>query len=290
MTSRIVAVVSAVMLVACACNPTSWPQSSARNPTSWPRPSAPPQQPPVVPGTVFDDFDGPAGAAPNSQLWDYDLGPYQDDGLQVYTKSPENVRLDGQGHLVIQALRTPSGYTSARPVTRGKLSMLYGKMSARIKFPSGQGIWPAFWMLGAGYPDTVGWPQCGEIDLMEIVNAGTEYHVTLHGPQGDTDYYGGVEKSGQVVGTSGPIADLSKDFHTYWVDWQPNNITIGVDDATLGHFTPWSLPPGAQWVFDRPMYALLNIAVGGDWPGPPDASTQFPATMLVDWFKYVPNA
>ena len=247
-----------------------------------------PVLPPATQGVVFDEFDGPAGSLPSPALWGYDLGPYQDAGLQTYTNAPENVRLDGQGHLVIQARRTPSGYTSARPMTRAKLDMRYGTVAARIKFPAGQGIWPAFWMLGSDVTD-VGWPRSGEIDIMEIVNTGTAYHVTLHGPQGDTDYFGGVESSGQVVGTSGPIADLTTDFHTFWVNWRPNAITIGVDEATLGVFTPSSLPPGAEWVFDRPMYALLNIAVGGPWPGPPDASTQFPATMLVDWFRYTPN-
>ena len=280
MRSRLVSLIWAIMLAVGGCSPSSSPQPPAPPSSSPPAPSA-------VPGTVFDDFDGPAGSAPNSALWDYDLGPYQDDGLQTYTSSAENVRLDGHGHLVIQALSNPAGYTSARPVTRGKLSMLYGKVAARIKFPSGQGIWPAFWMLGANYPE-IGWPRCGEIDLMEIVNVGTQYHVTLHGPQGDTDYFGGVERSGEVVGTEGPIADLTNDFHNYWLHWEPNNITIGVDGTTLGTFTPASLPPGAQWVFERPMYALLNVAVGGRWPGPPNESTHFPATMLVDWFRYTP--
>lgn len=91
--------------------------------------------------------------------------------------------------------------------------------------------------------DQVGWPKCGEIDIIEMVNNGTASHVTLHGPQGDTDYFGGVE-SGQVVGTSGPIADLSQDFHEYWVDWRPKHITIGVDGTTLGAFTPASLSAG----------------------------------------------
>ena len=239
-------------------------------------------------GPAFDNFLGPAGSPPNNALWDYDIGPYQGDGLQTYTNWPDSIRLDGLGHLVIQALKTASGYTSARLVTRGKLTMLYGRLTARIKFPSGQGIWPAFWMLGSNM-DEVGWPRCGEIDLMELVDNGRTYHVTLHGPQGDSDYFGGTKVSGQVVGTSGPIADLTNDFHNYWLNWQPNSITIGVDETTLGAFAPSSLPPGAQWVFNRPMYALLNIAVGGSWPGPPDASTPFPATMLVDWFRYTPD-
>ena len=244
----------------------------------------------TLPGqsAVVDDFDGPAGAPPNPGLWAYDIGPWQDDGLQRYTDSPDNVRLDGEGHLVIQARPTPDGFTSARPVTRGKLDMLYGRVSARIKFPSGQGIWPAFWMLGSDFLD-VGWPFSGEIDMMELVNNGKTFHVALHGPQGNTDYYGGVKVSpDKYVGTQGPIPDLTDDFHEYWLDWQPNSIVIGVDDRTLGTVTPASLPPGAEWAFNKPMYALMNIAVGGPWPGPPDASTPWPATMLVDWFKYEP--
>jgi len=243
---------------------------------------------PIMQGAVFDDFNGPAGTLPDSRLWSYDMGAYQDAGLQAYTNSPENVRLDGQGHLVIQARQTAGGYTSARPVTRGKLNLHYGRVSARIKFPAGQGIWPAFWMLGTNFHDA-GWPRCGEIDIMELINTGTTYHVTLHGPQGDTDYFGGSDRSGQVVGTKGPIDDLIDEFHVHWLDWQPGNITIGLDNTTLGSFSPASLPPGAQWVFDRPMFVLLNIAVGGPWPGPPDRTTSFPATMLVDWFDYTPN-
>ena len=245
----------------------------------------------LPPGTVIDNFDGPAGAPPNPALWGYDTGPWLDDGLQTYTSSPDNVRLDGDGHLLIQARRTSDGYTSARPNTRGKLAMRYGTVSARIKMPSGQGIWPAFWMMGADFhpdhPET--WPGCGEIDMMELVNDGNSYHVTLHGPQGDTDYYGGVKVTDKVVGTSGPIPDLTADFHNYWLKWKPDHISIGVDERTLGTFTPKSLPPGADWVFNRSMFVLFDIAVGGPWPGPPDASTPWPATMAVDWFRYDPS-
>jgi beta-glucanase (GH16 family) len=243
--------------------------------------------PPMVGGVgVFDTFDGPAGAPPNQQLWDASSAPYHDAGLQTYTDSPQNVSLDGDGHLMIQARKTPSGYTSARVVTRGKLAMQYGSVSARIKFPQGQGIWPAFWLLGADY-DRVGWPRAGEIDIMEIVNSANTYNVTLHGPQGATDYYGGTDGS-QVVGNSGPVANLSDDFHEYWLDWRPDSITVGIDGVTVASFSPSSLPKGAEWVFNKPMFAVLNLAVGGPWPGPPDSTTRFPATMLVDWFRYVP--
>jgi beta-glucanase (GH16 family) len=247
-------------------------------------------------GTVADDFGGVAGSAPDPALWGYHLGPYRDHGLQTYTDSPDNVRLDGQGHLVIQARDTGDGYTSTRLVTQDKLAMQYGSIQARIKMPSGQGIWPAFWTLGTSYyPDEwLRWPACGEIDIMELVNNGSTYNVALHGPQGSTDYYGGAAASGQFVGTRGPISevssitDLTDDFHDYWTIWREDHIVVGVDGTMLAEFTPASLPAGGQWVFNAPMYAILQIAVGGDWPGPPDESTPWPATMLVDSFRYTP--
>lgn len=253
-------------------------------------PTAAAKPPLELPGIVVDNFDGPAGSPPDPALWDLDTGPWRDEGLQTYTDSPDNVRLDGEGHLVIQARPSANGYTSARVVGRGKLAMQYGRVSARIKFPSGQGIWPAFWTLGTDYhPDNPSaWPACGEIDIMELINNGRTFHSTLHGPQGTTDYFGGGAASGKVVGTRGPIEDLTLDFHDYWLNWQPNSIVIGVDGQTLAAFTPESLPPGGEWVFNRPMYALFNVAVGGPWPGPPDASTPWPATMLVDQFTYTP--
>lgn len=245
---------------------------------------------------VLDAFDGPANSAPDPALWGYHLGPWRDQGLQTYTDSPDNVRLDGQGNLVIQARNTPDGYTSTRLVTQDKLEMQYGVIEARIKMPAGQGIWPAFWMLGTSYyPEHwERWPECGEIDIMELVNTGTRYNVALHGPQGDTDYYGGAEVPGQFVGRQGPIAavapisDLTADYHDYWLMWREDQIVIGVDDTLLGEFTPASLPEGGEWVFNQPMYAILQIAVGGPWPGPPDETTPWPATMLVDSFRYTP--
>lgn len=234
---------------------------------------------------VFDGFDGPAGSVPDPKLWDHDLGGGWGHGseLQVYTDSPDNARLDGQGNLVIEARRTPTGFTSARLVTRGKLDMLYGTVSARIKFPAGQGIWSTFWMMGSNI-DNVGWPRAGEIDIMELVNTGTRYNITLHGPQGDSDYL-----SGAGVARSGDVADLAQEFHTYWMKWHRDSITVGIDDATLAEFTPASLPPGGTWAFNHPMHALLSLAIGGKLAGPPADSTAFPVTMLVDWFRYSPS-
>lgn len=235
----------------------------------------------VASQVVFDDFLGPEGSAPNPDLWVADVGSSAEKGweqgsLQTYTDSPENIRLDGQGFLIIEARKSGDHYTSGRLVTRGKMNFPFGTVSARMKLPSGQGIWPAFWMLGSNI-DTVGWPQSGEIDIMELVGSGTEYNVALHGPNAD------VEAKGH------PVGDLTEQFHTYWVTREKDDITIGIDDFTLGAFTPESLPPGGQWVFNDPMFALLNVAVGGDWPGPPDQLTPFPVTMKVDWFRFDPS-
>jgi beta-glucanase (GH16 family) len=252
--------------------------------------AAPP--PPVTSGSIFDDFLGSAGSVPSPQYWDYEWGGvgWGNGELQSYTASTDNIRLDGDGHLVIQALETGrDSYTSGRLVTRGNLNMRYGTVTARIKFPSGQGIWPAFWMLGTAYHGgrgTVGWPDCGEIDIMELVNVADYYHVGLHASDGS----GGDVRADGYVGKEGSSVDLSQDFHDYWVIRSPNRIQIGVDGTTLGDFTPADMPDGADLrVFsDQPMYALLNIAVGGAWPGPPNASTKFPAAMLVDWFRFDP--
>jgi beta-glucanase (GH16 family) len=247
--------------------------------SSWGRATAMP------PSAVFDDFVGPAGSPPNPGLWGYDVGSGWGKGeLQTYTNSTNNVYLDGQGHLVIAAQKSGDSYTSGRLVTRGRLAMTYGTMSASIKLPAGQGIWPAFWMLGTNI-DTVGWPECGEIDLIETFQSDpTQYHITLHGPSAE------APADGYQVQFSGAITDLSQGFHTYWVTREPGRITAGIDSATLATFTPASMPPGGEWVFDnQPMYGLLDVAVGGGMPGLPDASTPFPAAMLVAGFRYTPH-
>jgi len=258
--TRIISIVVALMLALVLCSGQATHASSA----------------------VFDDFDGPAGSPPNPNLWGYDVGSGWGDGeLGSYTDSTNNVYLDGQGHLVIAALKSGNDYTSGRLVTRGKLAMTYGTMSARIKMPAGKGIHPGFWMLGTNV-DTVGWPKCGEIDVMESFGDPSHYNFTVIGPSTE-------EPKGQVQ-FSGAIADLSQGFHTYWVTREQGRITAGIDSATLATFTPASMPPGGQWVFDnQPMYALLNVGIGGDFVGPPDASTPFPAAMVVEWFRYTPN-
>jgi beta-glucanase (GH16 family) len=224
---------------------------------------------------VLDDFNGPAGSAPGPALWGYITGHGWDRGVQTYRSA--NAVLDGEGNLAIRAVEAGGGYESGRVQTKNRLSLGYGKITARIKMPSGQGLWPAFWLLGAGEGTA---PQSAEVDVIELVSDTTTYYTTIHGPSD-------VSKPYQVQFT-GPIGDLSTGYHEYWVLHVPDAITVGIDGTTLGTFTPQSLPPGARWVYNQPMYAIINLAVGGDWAGPPDASTRFPATMLVDWFRWEP--
>lgn len=232
--------------------------------------------------TWMDEFAGPAGSPPDPRRWVYDLGGggWGNKELQVYTQSRENVFLDGSGHLVIRAIRRANEeYTSGRIKTLGRFAAQYGKVEARIKIPSGQGLWPAFWMLGAGIGDK-GWPQCGEIDIME--NIGKEpsvVHGTVHGP----GYAGAGALSAQTSLRGG--GRLSDDFHIYAVQWAAGEIAVFLDGVQYGRFTPASLPAGAAWVFDNPFFLLLNLAVGGEWPGVPDNETPFPSRMMVDWVK-----
>ena len=229
-----------------------------------------------------DEFDGPAGAAPDPGKWGYDVGGggWGNDEQQIYTDSRENSYLDGLGNLVISARNDGGAVTSARVVTRGKLDFGYGLVEARIKFPAGQGLHPAFWMLGTNIGD-VGWPRSGEIDGMELVNSGTEFHNAIHGP---------LHFPGEVSwkqSSDGPArSDLSTEFHTYGIYRRPGSITITIDRQIVGTYDRSSLQPNERWVFDDPMYLNLNIAVGGKWPGPHDLGTPFPASMIVDWVRY----
>jgi beta-glucanase (GH16 family) len=225
-----------------------------------------------------DEFEGPEI---NADVWTHEIGGHGwgNGENQYYTDDPDNAFIE-DGMLVIQALeRNYLGkpFTSARLTTQGKLTQQYGRIEARIQIPTGKGIWPAFWMLGENY-DTVGWPRSGEIDIME--NIGSEpwvVHGTLHGP----GYSGG---SG--VGAAYRLPDRSPfhaNFHVYAVEWEPQEIRWYVDDALYSTITPARLP--GDWVYDQPFFMILNVAVGGRWPGYPDASTEFPQRMLVDYVR-----
>lgn len=230
------------------------------------------------PTAVFDSFDGPAGAPPSPDNWTVIRGKGWDRGIQDY--SPASAVLDGEGHLMLQARKSGDGYVSGRVETRRKASFDYGTLIARIKMPSGQGLWPAFWLVGAD-EDVNPWPAAGEIDVVEMVSDPRVHYSTVIGPvAGEPGYL-----QQQIVG-EGP--DLSADFHDYWVTHEEDMITVGLDDEVWATFTPESMPPKSQWVFNKPFCLILNLAVGGDWAGPPDDSTRFPATMLVDWVNWQP--
>jgi beta-glucanase (GH16 family) len=235
-----------------------------------------------------DDFTGPNGSSPDASKWVFDIGGggWGNDELETYTSRTENAYLQ-DGVLVIQALKEdytgPDGiarqYTSARLKTQGRFEQTYGRFEARLKLPSGQGLWPAFWMLGADVSE-VGWPQCGEIDIME--NIGREpsvVHGTIHGP-GYSDG-GGIESSYALPGGQ----RFADDFHVFAVEWETNVIRFYVDDHLYATRTPADLPTGTTWVYNHPFFLIMNVAVGGSWPGNPDGTTVFPQTMLVDYVR-----
>ena len=251
-------------------------------------PTAYATSPPVWKLVWNDEFDGPNGAAVDSNKWSFDIGGkgWGNNELETYTRRAANADLEG-GMLVITALKeTFTGpdnitrnYTSARLLTRNKFSQAYGRFEARIKIPSGQGIWPAFWMLGNNI-DTVHWPNCGEIDIME--NIGREpsiVHGTFHGPG-----YSGGNGIGATYTLRGGQR-FSDDFHTFAVEWEPKVMRFYVDGLLYRTRTPADLPSGTSWVFDHPFFIILNVAVGGGWPGNPDATTVFPQQMLVDYVR-----
>ncbi len=257
---------------------------------------------PAVPGytlTWHDEFDG---TTLDTTKWGFETGAggWGNGELEYYTDRVENAAVAG-GVLRINALQEaytgPKGsaaYTSARLLTRGKFDQKLGRFEARMKLPAGQGIWPAFWMLGSDI-GTSGWPGCGEIDVMENIGRPAEQSIayaTIHGPdQAGHDYNGGAGIGSRATLTTGRFAD---DFHTFRVDWEPGIIRFFVDgaqtvDATTGKpkdLRKADLPAGWSWVFDdHAFFMILNLAVGGQWPGSPDGTTVFPQTMQVDYVR-----
>src|SRR2546430_355864 len=250
-------------------------------------------QPPPAAGFKLvwsDEFNGADGSSPDSSKWTYDIGGngWGNNELECYTNLTQNAQVKG-GNLVITSMRQPAyacsdgttrDYTSARLKTQGLFSQAYGRFEARIKIPAGQGMWPAFWMLGNDI-GTIGWPKCGEIDIME--NIGQE-PGTVHGS---------LPSSSTVAQTSDASAPFSlpagqnfaADFHLYAVEWEPGIIRFYVDSSLYATFTQSQWPAGGSWSFDHPFFILLNVAVGGNWPGSPDATAVFPQEMLVDYVR-----
>ena len=229
-----------------------------------------------------DEFDADNFLFPG--VWTYDIGrgPNNDgwgnNEEQYYTDRPENVKVEN-GMLKITALRESymgANYTSGRILTKGLFEQKYGRFEARIKLPWGQGLWPAFWLLGANL-DQVGWPQCGEIDIME--NRGqepTKIAGTVHGP----GYSAGDSVSKEYT--------LENDrfdtgFHIFGIEWGPNYINFYVDDVLYNQITPDDV--SGEWVFNQPFYIILNVAVGGNYVGNVGDNTVFPQTMYVDYVR-----
>jgi beta-glucanase (GH16 family) len=239
-----------------------------------------------------DEFNGPAGSAVDSAKWTAETGGWGwgNQELQYYTNTVENASMDGAGSLVIKAIRLnpplilscwygPCQYTSARLITKNKFDLKHGRFEARIKIPRGQGIWPAFWLLGNDI-DQAGWPQCGEIDILEnIGREPTTVHGTIHGPG-----YSGANGIGASYNLPGnPV--FADDFHVYTIEWSDSKIRWYVDGHLYQTLTPNNLPNGGQWVFEHPFFMILNLAVGGSWPGSPDGTTVFPQEMLIDYVR-----
>lgn len=233
--------------------------------------------------SMHDEFSD--DGAPNSDIWGYDIGTgnngWGNNELQYYTDRAANVVVEN-GMLKITAVKEAyegAAYTSARLLTKGKFEQKYGRFEARIKLPWGQGMWPAFWMLGSDF-DTVGWPQCGEIDIME--NRGSEPTIiggSLHGP-------------GYSAGNSLTKAyELTNDrfdtgFHVFGIEWGEDYVNYYVDGVLYNQITRADVEEvKGQWVFDQPFFIIINLAVGGNYGGPPNDATVFPQEMLVDYVR-----
>lgn len=227
-----------------------------------------------------DEFD--VDGAPDESFWGFDIGTGQNgwgnNELQYYTDRPENVVVK-DGVLKITAIKEPymgSAYTSARILTRGLYERAYGRFEARIKLPWGQGLWPAFWLLGANCDEVI-WPQCGEIDIMEYRGQEpTVIHGSVHGPG-----YSASEAITKKYELTNDRFDTG--FHVFGIEWGPNYINYYVDDVLYNQITPADVT--GEWVYDHPFYIIMNVAVGGSFVGSPSANTIFPQEMLVDYVR-----
>jgi beta-glucanase (GH16 family) len=237
--------------------------------------------------TWSDEFNAPNGSPPDPTKWNIVTGGkgFGNNELETYTSRPANIRQEN-GNLVITAqkedLTGPDGiprhYTSARINAQNHFAQKYGRFEARIQLPAGKGIWPAFWLLGDNH-ETTKWPRCGEIDILETIGGPDTTYSTLHGP----GYSGSKGLSAKFPLPAGESVNTA--FHLYAVEWSPNDIKFFFDDRLISERTPADLPQDGRWVYDHPFYVLLNLAVGGYWPGNPDDTTVFPQRMLIDYVR-----
>lgn len=224
----------------------------------------------------YDEFDGPELDRAN---WNFDIGGngWGNAEWEVYTDKPENIRIEN-GILVIEAREDPTlpagrPYSSARIKTQGLHSWTYGRIEARIKLPYGKGLWGAFWMMGN---NNKGWPTSGEIDILEYGKTPDRIYATIHAP----GYSGGEGVTGNLVV---PAETLKNDFHLYVIEWQENEIRWLFDEQEYLKLTPADVP--AEWIFDHEFFIIMNLAVGGRFPGYPDETTVFPQFMNVDYVR-----
>lgn len=233
--------------------------------------------------TASDEFDGAEDTPPDPTMWTYDIGGdgWGNEQLEFNTDRVENVSHDGEGHLRIVAREESfmgNDYTSGRIKTQGLFEQEHGRFEARIKLPAGQGLWPAFWMLGANI-DEVSWPDSGEIDVMEYQGQRPErVFGTLHGP----GYSGGASISGDISLPGGET--FADDFHIFAVEWDPSLIRFFVDEEEYHAVRSTEVPQG-KWVFNNEFFMILNLAVGGTLGGPVGPDTVFPAEVLVDYVR-----
>lgn len=231
-----------------------------------------------------DEFEGEAGQLPDSEKWTYDIGTgengWGNQELQYYTDSPDNVSLDGNGNLVITARRESFGgqpFTSARIKTEGLFEQTYGRFEARLKTPYGPGVWPAFWLLGNNCAEEI-WPQCGEIDVMEL--RGQEPNKiagSLHGPG---------YSAGSAVTSDYSLEDegrFDSDFRVFAIEWSEDKIDYFVDDFLYQRIKKEDVP--GEWVYDHPFFIIMNIAVGGTYVGFPTSETPLPQEMIIDYVR-----
>lgn len=215
-----------------------------------------------------DEF---SGSNVDLNKWSFENGPAQNNEKEYYQTT--NAAVNG-GNLIITAKKENAGglpYTSSRLNTSGKFSVQYGKIEARLKIPTGQGMWPAFWMLGQNF-QTAGWPLCGEIDIMEHVNSDNLFYGTIHWDNNGHAQYG---KST----TAAPA-----DYHIYAIEWDASTIKWYVDNV-LYNTADIKDNINSTDEFHKPFFIILNLAVAGDWPGQTVDETKLPATLSVDYVR-----
>jgi beta-glucanase (GH16 family) len=265
-----------------ASGPPSSPDSGAAGPAD----SAVASDLPGWKLTWSDEFNGPDGSAVDPTKWKHDVGGtgWGNNELEYYTDGMQNAVVQG-GNLVVTATTEGASqykcsygtckYTSARLLTQGLFSQQYGRFEARAQMPTGKGLWPAIWALGDNI-STVSWPACGEIDFMETIGTDIQTnHGSLHMPSN----YG---PSGTYKLPNG--ASYADDFHVFAFEWEPGTIRFYVDDMLYETQTS-KVPSGDTWEFEHPFFLLINVAVGGQWPGSPDSTTTFPQTLKVDYVR-----